>query len=615
MDIETRSRFDLKKVGVYKYVTCPDFAILMCAWAVDDGPVEVLIGEREIRQTLQPYLTSDYAGLSAFNSAFERVCFSKLLGMPVGKYLPPDQWDDPMIKAAIHGYPNSLDGAAKALGAQAKDSAGTRLINLFSKPNRQGEFNSPEDYPDEWLEFVMYCAQDVETMRDVAKRLPPWPNHAEREAWIADQYVNDRGFKIDVPMAKLAEAASLENKADMIRESVELTGLSNPNSVQQLSGWLRAGGIEVPNLQAETVERLLAGDELDPTQRRVLEIRQELALAAASKYTAALDTVSPDGRVRGSFRFFGAHTGRWAGGGMQPHNMPRLAFEERHEEDAAILDLHLGLGGSQTTLKKLVRPLLVGPFTVVDYAAIEARVVAWLAGEAWALHAFEDGRDIYVETAQRMGGLTRFQGKVAVLALGYNGGINSLRAMGAEGDDDELREQVQHWRAANKRIVRLWRTMGNAVENGGPVGDHLYIRRRGDTMLMHLPSGRAITYHGMKYGKYVVITKDEEGNEIRVFKESWRYRDPKRNGALIGTYGGRLVENATQAIARDILSEAIVRLEKQGYRVAAHVHDEVIVEGEHDVELISKIICEPPSWAKGLPIAGEGFVTQRYRKG
>jgi DNA polymerase len=274
-------------------------------------------------------------------------------------------------------------------------------------------------------------------------------------------------------------------------------------------------------------------------------------------------------------------------------------------------------------LKKLVRALFVGPFTVVDYSAIEARVVAWLAREEWALQAFRDHRDIYVETAARMSTpgneLTRFQGKVAVLALGYNGGINSLRAMGAEGDDEDLKRLVVQWRKSNSRITRLWQKLGDAFSDTGEAGPHLRLTesedKLGRALHMWLPSGRAITYHGVKWERYVVV--DPKTGKM-VHKEGWRYADPKNPfnyRQRIGTYGGRLTENATQAVARDIMAEALVRLEDKGFRPVAHVHDEIIVEGEHDVEEIKAIMTEVPSWAEGLPIDGEGFTCARYRKG
>jgi DNA polymerase len=432
----------------------------------------------------------------------------------------------------------------------------------------------------------------------------------ERRVWVADQRINDRGMRIDLELCRLAAWAVAENKDAGKEEFRELTGVDNPGSVQQVMAWCDEAGLDLPNLRAETVQAAIDDPDTDPAHVRLLELRQDLALAAGGKFTAALDVVSPDDRIRGGFRFFGAHTGRWTGQRVQPQNLPRATVDD---PEAAILDLKMGLGADPHTLKALVRSMFIGPLAVVDYASIEARVVAWMANEEWALEAFRTGRDIYVETAARMSTprtpLTRFQGKVAVLALGYNGGVNSLRAMGAEGDNDTLQRLVNVWRRANPRIVKLWAIMQDAVESGGRVGPHLKLTRRGDSMKMHLPSGRAIHYHGLKWDRYVVIGD----NGKKIHKEGWRYNDPKKGGARIGTYGGRLVENATQAIARDVLAEALVRLEEAGHPVVGHVHDEAILESVELDEII-RIMTQVPTWARGLPIDGEGFVAERYRK-
>lgn len=604
VDIETRSRQNLKEVGVYRYTECRDFRILMASWAIDDGPINTTVGQKAVL-ALSQLLNPKYEKV-AHNAQFERVCFSRAYG---NGWLDPHEWRDTQSLAYEYGHPGSLNGVARALGAPPKDDAGEKLIRLFCIPHK-GVFYDEKTHPMEWLDFIAYCEQDVDTLREVDRRVGDWPTPDERRFWESDQRVNDRGLPIDVEMAREAERASIANTQDMMRESIILTGLQNPNSVQQLGRWLTQQKHPLPNLRAETVELALAG-ELPPNVRRVLELRQDLALAAASKFTTALATVSPDGRVRGGFRFFGAHTGRWSGRGFQPQNMPRASFKTEEEATAAILDLKLGLGADQQNLKKLVRALIVGPFTVVDYAAIEARVIAWLAGELWALDAFQSGRDIYAETAERMGGLTRAQGKIAVLALGYNGGINSLRAMGAVGDDEELQMLVTTWRRANRRIVGLWDKFQGAIEDGGQVGRYVRISRHGGSMKIHLPSGRAIHYHNLRYGTYY-IEDPKGGKPIR--KEGWRYDDPKSPRG-ISTYGGRLAENVTQAVARDILAAAMVRLHERGFDIVGHVHDEILVEGAHDVDEISKIMCEAPEWAKGLPLDGEGFVCQRYRKG
>jgi DNA polymerase len=609
IDLETRSRTDLKKLGVYRYTEDPDFSILMAGWSVDGAPAKVAIGHDEILSI--PGLLDPTVPKVAHNAQFERVS----LGVLVTDLQDPELWIDTQALAAEYGYPVSLDAVTKALGVAEKDSAGTRLVKLFTVPNREGGWNDSTTHPEEWMEFMLYCAQDVDSLVEVHQQLGDFPTETERKLWVVDQRINDRGMKIDIDLCTVAAEAVSENKVTDKEEFTSLTGVDNPGSVQQVRAWFEEQGVTLPNLQAETVQAVIDDPETDPIHRRLLELRQDLALAAGGKFTAALESASPDDRMRGCFRFFGAHTGRWTGQRVQPQNLPRASFATTEEAEAAILDLKMGMGAKPEDLKKLVRSMFIGPLTVVDYASIEARVVAWMANEEWALEAFREGRDIYVETANRMSTpstpLTRSQGKVAVLALGYNGGTNSLRAMGAEGDNDTLQRLVNVWRKANPRIVKLWATMQDAVESGGRVGPHIKITRRGDSMKMHLPSGRAISYHGVKWERYVVIDK---ATGKKSFKEGWRYSDPKMGGARIGTYGGRLVENATQAIARDVMAEAIIRLDEAGYEVVGHVHDEVIVEGT-DLEGITALMTQTPIWGRGLPIDGEGFVTERYRKG
>lgn len=593
IDIETYSGLDLRATNVYRYSADPEFQILMAAWSTDGAHVQIALGEDEIARI--PGLFDPDVLHIAHNAAFERVCLSRLAGLDEGEYLPPEGWLDTMAIAAELGYPRSLGKLATALGAEEKDEAGTRLINLFCKPNRKGQRTLPEDKPTEWLDFVAYCEQDVYTLIDIEQRLGAWPTESERQVWCADQRVNDRGIQVDTEMVRAAIEAADDNR--MVHE-LELTTLTNyavmnPASNVQLLRWAQDSGLPVSDLKADTIKGLLARTDLTPTQRRVLELRKELALVASKKYIAARDGVGSDGRLRGSFQFFGAHTGRWAGRGVQLQNLPRAGFE--HEVDAllAIEGLKAGAGADSETLKALVRSMFVGPFTVVDYSAIEARVVAWLAGEQWALDAFGAGRDIYVETAERMGGLTRSQGKVAVLALGYQGGINSLRVMGADGNDQQLEFLVQQWRKANRNIVRLWKRMDAAFRTGGEVGPHLTVERDGSDRLLRLPSGRAICYRDVKTGDRSSFVTGQ--------------------GFRQDTYGGRLVENATQAVARDLLAAALVRMEGRGFRVVGHVHDEILVEGG-TLESVTAAMTENPAWAVGLPVDGAGYSCQRYRK-
>lgn len=620
IDIETFSATDLMKSGVYRYVEDPEFRILMAWWTRDDDPLGVLrvaLTEDEINAI--PGLWDPEVLKVAHNATFERICFSEFArrqdaGAERHQFLPPEEWHDTMAIAAERGYPRRLDDLARWIGLEQKDSAGTRLINLFSKPNRAGGRNDEHSHPKEWADFVAYGRQDVVVLRDVDEFLGDWPTEAERQVYLADQRINDRGLRIDTELVPAAieamEDASWRNE---LRIS-ELTGLQNPSSVPQFSRWCREQGLKMPNMRSETIDDALLRDDLTPLQREVLTLRQETALASVKKFPAAWASVSSDGRLRGRFQFYGAHTGRWAGRGAQPQNLPREAFDNDADTEMAIAECIAGEEMSTLDLKRLVRAMFVGPFTVVDYAAIEARVVAWLAGEDWALEAFRKRRDIYVETAERMSTpgnkLTRSQGKVAVLALGYNGGVNSLRVMGADGSDAELKRLVYGWRDANPAIVGLWKTLGSVFRLGGEAGPYLRVERDGKSRHLILPSGRSISYHKC-------VFRQEMGD----YGPRWdmSFASSTSPGRRDRTYGGRLTENATQAVARDLLAHALVNLERAGYQTVGHIHDEVLVEipsgTTMDVDDVSRVICTTPSWAKGLPVDGEGFISNRYKKG
>lgn len=623
LDIETFSDVDLKRYGMYRYAASSVFQILFCWWSDDWGEtMNLALGQDEVLDI--PGLFNRDVIKVAHNAPFERICFSRAKGLPPGVYLPADQYEDTMAIGSELGYPRKLEKLAKALGAEEKDPAGTRLVNIFCKPNRAGERTLPEAKPMEWLDFLAYGEQDVYTLIDVHQRLLErggWPTETERRLYLVDQDINDRGIGIDLKLARRAAIVGRANTEEQKERIRVISGgqVDNPNSIPQLSKWLKNQGVPLRNLRAETVDGLL-GTDLKPDVREVLELRQELALAAPAKFGSALNS-QVDGRLRGWAAFFGAHTGRWAGRGTQPHNLPRLSFTDADgdwdetAQLAALLDLELGLGASSETLKKLVRPMFleVEGLTIVDYAAIEARVIAWLAEELWALQAFRDGRDIYVETAKQMGGLTRAQGKIAVLALGYNGGSNSLRNMDATGalrafTDDELLEMfVWPWRKTNARIVRLWKMLDRGFVEGGPVGPHLRFEKDGRDRALVLPSGRAIWYRDCRATR----EPDPWNPKKTRLRLSFKGPGPFRTD----TYGGSLAENATQAVARDLLGEALIRLEEAGHRVVLHVHDEAGVIGKHDPEEISRIMCQLPSWAEGLPVDGEGFTTDRYRKG
>lgn len=612
IDYETRSSVDLKKYGHYAYTASPDFAALMCTWAHDDDDFELAVGEDEILQI--PGLSDPDVVKVAHHAAFERVVTSVLLGQ---RYLDPSNWLCTQALAGEWGYPQSLAALAKALGAEDKDTAGTRLINLFCKPRHArygGGYWRPEDKPEQWEQFKAYCVQDGYTLRDVHRRLPDWPNDFERQLYIVDQKINDRGIRVDVPLARAAMLAAKKNQHEQRSEVVELTGVANPGSTTQLLQWLNTDITWITDMQAPTVAKALEGD-LGPTHRRVLELRQELALVAYKKFETALACTGDDERFRGGFKFFGAHTGRWAGRSIQLHNLPREAFTkdgayDQSMEDAVITDLLMDNGATAIDLKRIVRPLFIVDGAVVDYAAIEARVLAWLAGESWALQAFEDGRDIYVETAERMGGMTRFQGKVATLALGYAGGVAALRRMGAEGTDKELERIRDRWREANPKTVKFWSALQQRFVGAGGKAGKVLIQHHGGNVFVVLPSGRPICYRDVRWERYRV--KDPKTGQW-IAKEGLRFNDPRGTGLRVGTYGGSICENVTQAVARDILAAALVRLDAAGHKVVLHIHDEIGVEGG-DLDEVSKLMCELPEWASGLPMAAEGHQMKRFKK-
>lgn len=654
LDIETYSDVELKKSNVYAYTESPVFEVMMCGWSLNNSPIEVWEGEQDIKRI--PGLFDPDVKKVAHNAPFERICFSRMAGLPVGQYLPTEEYFDTMAIAREFGYPAALDALAKALGAEPKDSAGTRLINTFCMPRKvprkeQWQRVTKHMKPVEWAEFRKYCGQDVSTLQDVRKRLPGWPSEFERELWYVDQRINDRGLKVDLPLARKAIGVARENDEILGREVIEITGVENPNSTKQLGEWCESVGFPMENWQARTVEDSLARAHAHSRSDivRVLELRQELALVAANKFDAVLRGVSMDGRLRGQFVFHAAHTGRWSSRGVQVHNLPRLAFERKINgekvydevgERMAILDLMNDFGCTPEVLKMLVRPMFILDGVTSDFSAIEARVLAWLAGEDWVLQAFKEGRDLYVETAARMGGMTRQQGKIAVLACGYQGSVGSMRNMGYGGwpcpwdlrdseirrakmanrdknvqvDDtnneprhereghkcnDEIQLVVDAWRAANPRIVMFWKRLERAFRDGGKCG-RITVIARGNQRRVRLPSGRTLYYHG------VSTRASKSGNSHRLsYRHVRGYRE--------GTYGGRLTENVTQAVARDLLGHAMIELDRAGYLLVGHIHDEALAESK-DTEGIREIMRTGPAWAEDLPLDASSDILYRYRK-
>lgn len=655
VDIETYSPVSIADCGNYKYAMHPDFRILLVAYAFDDEPVSIVdlaSGETMPARLLNALVDPDIVKV-AHNAVFERVCFTMMLRsqglIPAGDWLDADEWDCTMVRCARAGLPLSLAGAGEALGLQEqKMKEGKALIKKFCTPQKAGALVGdrvlPADDPQGWETFKAYCIRDVEVERQIDKNLS-WVTVPDSERWLyeADQNINDRGVLIDVMMASQAARMEAMMKAALMKEARELTGLSNPNSVAQLRIWLEGRlGEEVAKLRKTDVMDI-AETTVDPVVRRVMEIRQQAAKTSNAKYPAMLDAACEDGRARGLLQFYGTRTGRWAGRLVQLQNLPQnhlpfpeLDFARSLVREGDYATLQMCFGNVNDTLSQLIRTALVAPegktFVVCDFSAIEARVLAWLAGEQWVLDTFREGGDIYCATASQMfhvpvekhgqNAELRQKGKIAALALGYGGGVGALDQMGGKRlgmSEDEEAETVKRWRAANPAIVRFWKAVevnaiGVLTYEGYESDPSLPVSFRkapdGTTLLCRLPSGRDIAW------------PEAQTTVNRFGSTSIKYRgvDQQTNKwTWLETYGGKLTENITQAVARDCLGEVLTELDTYGHRVVFHVHDEVIVEtrkehAEKDLETVKKFFAEAPKWAKDLPLKGAGYITDYYLK-
>lgn len=622
IDIETKSGADLRKTGVYRYADDPDFKILLFAYSIDGAPVECIdLTREELPAEIIEMLTDPGVTKWAHNAQFERVALSKHLG----EKLDPAQWRCTMIHAAQLGLPLSLDKLAAFLEIdQQKDQAGKRLINKFSTPTKDGGWNSPADHPADWKAFINYCIRDVEAEMGIADVLDqePVPEH-EWELYALDQRINDAGIGVDVGLANGAVTMSSTNEADTMAKLDLLTGLDNPKSAAQLKNWLGDQGVLTDSIDKASVEEMLGRDDLPDNARQVLKLRKLLSSTSVKKYEAILNMVAADSRVHGLLQFYGAsRTGRWSGRGVQIQNLPRNKLEGE-ELDQAREQVKAGERVPDSTLKQLIRTALVPAdgheFLVSDFSAIEARVLAWVAGERWALEAFATHGKIYEATAAAMykvsidevDGDLRQKGKVAVLACGYGGGVNALMAMGALKSgltERELQPIIDQWRGANRNIVKLWYDTERAAKGAlagaktRVAGGKIRFEKRGSTLFMRLPSGRELAYQ-----------------KVRLVNDRIEYKGQGTAAAFTTqhTWGGKLVENLTQAIARDLLAEAMVNIDLMGYRIVGHVHDEIIVEhpkNASDISEIEGIMALPPAWAEGLPLDAEGFKTDYYKK-
>lgn len=643
IDIETYSPVDLMKAGVYKYAESEDFEILLFAYAFNDDPVRVidLAQGEELPEDALHALTDPNVLKTAFNASFEITCISAFFKM----LLPIEQWECTMVRSAICGLPLSLDASSKALGlAQEKMAAGKALINYFSKPCKPTKANGgrtrnlPKHDGNKWNLFKKYCGQDVEVERAIGKKLeflviPP----GERKLWVLDQEINSRGILVDRQMIRNAIAMDDICKERLMKRATEITGLDNPNSAAQLKQWLIGElGEDVENVSKETIKDLLGKADSEEV-KTVLRNRQEAAKTSVKKYTAMANAVCRDGRVRGMLQFYGANrTGRWAGRLVQLHNLPQnhlrdLDLARQLVRDNDLDTLEILFGNVPDTLSQLIRTAFIAKpdhrFIVADFSAIEARVIAWLADEKWRLDVFNTHGKIYEASASQMfkvpidqitkGSPLRQKGKVAELALGYQGGPRALVQMGALKmglKEEELQDLVDAWRNTNPSIVRLWSEVGRAAMKAVEAGGAFVIRhgikfiKRGAFLCIDLPSGRSLYYARPHIANNQFGSKALKYEGMNQTTKQWGRQE---------TYGGKLVENIVQAIARDCLALAMRRLDKAGYPIVSHVHDEVILEtkiGEGSLEEACEIMGRPIKWAPGLPLRADGYETPYYKK-
>lgn len=653
IDLETYSSVPIAKAGAQKYIQSPDFEILLFAYSLDGGDVQIIdLAQGELLpQWLASALSDPQYIKHAYNASFEWGCLSKFMGT-----LPIDQWRCTMFHGLYCGYTAGLDATGKALGLPAdkqKLSTGKALIRYFcvpcapTKTNGGRTRNYPRHDPAKWALFKEYCIGDVTTEMEILHRLENFPVPPELEKqWQTDVLINARGVAVDMDMVRGALWIGETTRDQLTEEAVTLSGLDNPNSVKQLMQWLEEElDEELTDLRKDTVSRLLNGNLTNDTARRMLEIRQELGKTSTKKYNAIEAAVCADGRVRGLLQFYGANrTGRWAGRLVQVQNLPRTYVEPlplardlvKHQETASLRAL---FGSVPDTLSQLIRTSFIAEpgnaLVDADFSAIEARVISWLAGESWRLDVFRTHGKIYEASASQMFGVPlerikkgnpeyalRQKGKVAELALGYQGSTGALIKMGALDmglTEAELPDIVNRWRDANKRIRDLWYSMEAAavqvIQTGQPVGLRSLVLAREmdagnnlDFLTIRLPSGRKLYYAHPSLGQNQWGKPSITYMGMDQTTKKWK---------LIETYGGKLVENCVQAIARDCLAEAIERLEAANYPVVFHVHDEVVVECTAErasLDDIAAIMGQPVSWAPDLPLGADGWVGAFYKK-
>lgn len=640
IDIETYSDQNLVKTGVYCYVESPIFEILLFAYSVDGGSVQqvdLACGEQIPAEVLSA-LTDDSVTKWAFNANFERICLSRFLGFPTGDYLAPDSWKCSMVWAATMGLPLSLEGVGAVLGLEKqKLTEGKELIKYFCQPcvptksNGQRTRNLPAHSLDKWLAFKKYNIRDVETEMSIQTRLAKYPvPDSVWDEYHIDQEINDRGVALDMELVRQAIQMDGRSRSELTQAMKELTALENPNSVQQMKQWLSDNGMETDTLGKKAVSEMLK--TAPPELQTVLTLRQQLAKSSVKKYQAMGTAVCADGRARGMFQFYGANrTGRWAGRIIQMQNLPQNHLSDLAEARGLVCcgdfeGVKMLYEDVPDTLSQLIRTAFVPQgdrkFIVADFSAIEARVIAWLAGEEWRQKVFSDGKDIYCASASQMFGVPvekhginghlRQKGKIAELALGYGGSVGALKAMGALDmglTEDELPFLVGAWRQANPKIVQFWWAVDRAVmeavrfKHTNETHGITFSCRSGMLFIM-LPSGRQLAYVKPKIGT------NKFGGDCITYEGVGGTKKWER----LDSYGPKFVENIVQATARDILCYAMKTL--RCCNIVMHIHDEVVIEADRRMSL--QAVCDQmgrtPPWAKGLQLRADGYETEFYKK-
>lgn len=638
IDIETYSDVSLPDCGVHRYTASPQFEILLFAYSINDEPtgiIDLASGEKIPEHILQ-MLTDDSVIKTAFNAAFERTCINRHFGLSI----KPEGWRCTAVQASMLSLPLSLEGVGGALNLDKKKmSEGKDLIRYFCMPCKPTKSNGgrsrnlPSDEPEKWELFKTYCIRDVDVEKQIRRKLSKFPiSEKEQELYCMDQRINDRGIMVDRELIRHAITCDLLYKETATKKAYEISGLENPNSVSQLKGWLNEKGIEVDSLAKAAVEELVENSQDEVSE--MMKLRLAMSKTSVKKYEAMERSVCPDGRVHGLLQFYGANrTGRWAGRLVQIHNLPQNHMEDLELARSLVKEgrydlIELFYDSTPEVLSELIRTAFVARpgcrFIVSDFSAIEARVMGYLAGENWVMEEFRGAGKIYEQTAAKMfhipigeitkGSPYRARGKVASLACQYGGAEGALVSMGALNfvKEEELKGLVQSWRSANPHIVNYWYEIDGAVkaavkEKKITTVGKVTVYYQSGMLKITLPSGRVLSYVRPR------MTTNRFGSE----SVSYEGVGTNRKWTRIESYGAKFCENIVQAMARDVLSEAMLRLEKSGFDIVCHIHDEVVLEvpeGISSVEEVNQIMAVCPDWCEGLPLKAAGFESPFYKK-